>query len=695
MKSLTREAIQRMVDFTGGSGVGGGGGGNTDGLASESWVDENYIAIPYWENLFEAVGTKTTTVGSGTPTTVDYTFDANEKPETKTTTEGGVTTTVTTAVTGVKVKPHYLTGLFGINKTLYFEEAGTSYNVGIGVQSPSEKLHVNGNSKLWGNIFMNGYINGLTNIDGLVYIYNAKVGIGVSSPTSKLHVSGNVAANNFIAGTDNGSYIKIGPIRIEYEQSTNSLKVYNTTANTVANLYATGGISSLGIGSGGSGSSGALADLDDVTLTNPQAGQILVYRNSHWVNENMPTPGGSGTVTSISAGTGLSNSTGGAITTTGTISISSTYQTYISHGETAYGWGNHATAGYLTGINSTMINTALGFTLSGTAGETYDLDAFLTGIDASMINTALGFTLSGTSGSTYDLDNFLTSVAFSDLTNHPTTLSGYGITDAVDNSTTWWGAQISNGAVSGNMTNVGNITMSNSSRIDTANNGDLYIGNSSNAAWVMIQDMCSALGDTYWKIYTSGSALFGATTFNGSLTINGNIDTVNNVTLSDEGVGGSRFLYFGASSYIKKINTMFVIGVNGTETINVYNNLFFAAVEIRSSVGVYSAGYVTAASDINLKDKIGTPTLTTEDIASASPILFKWKDRKDQDVHVGAIAQEWQKLLPEVVRQQDGVLSMDYGVAALVSAMTIAKTVVNHEQRLAILENELNKQKEL
>ena len=342
-----------------------------------------------------------------------------------------------------------------------------------------------------------------------------------------------------------------------------------------------------------------------------------------------------------------------------------------------------------------MINTALGFTLSGTAGETYDLDDFLTGINSTMINTAIGFTLSGTAGETYDLDAFLTSVAFSDLTNHPTTLSGYGITDAVDDSTTWWGAQISNGAVSGNMTGVGNITMDNSSRIDTANNGDLYIGNSSNAAWVMIQDMCSALGDTYWKIYTSGSALFSATTFNGNLTINGNIDTVNNVTLSDEGVGGARFLYFGASSYIKKINTMFVIGVNGTETINVYNNLFFAAVEIRSSVGVYSAGYVTAASDINLKDKIGTPTLTTKDIASASPILFKWKDRKDQDVHVGAIAQEWQKLLPEVVRQQDGVLSMDYGVAALVSAMTIAKTVVNHEQRLTILENELNKQKEL
>lgn len=54
-------------------------------------------------------------------------------------------------------------------------------------------------------------------------------------------------------------------------------------------------------------------------------------------------------VTKVSTGTGL---TGGDITSTGTISINSTYQTYISNGNTAYGWGNHANAGY---IKSTSI----------------------------------------------------------------------------------------------------------------------------------------------------------------------------------------------------------------------------------------------------------------------------------------------------------------------------------------------------
>lgn len=60
-----------------------------------------------------------------------------------------------------------------------------------------------------------------------------------------------------------------------------------------------------------------------------------------------------GTVTSVtlSSGTGITVSNSGtAITSSGsrTISISSTYQTYISHGEAAYGWGDHAQAGYLT-----------------------------------------------------------------------------------------------------------------------------------------------------------------------------------------------------------------------------------------------------------------------------------------------------------------------------------------------------------
>ena len=43
------------------------------------------------------------------------------------------------------------------------------------------------------------------------------------------------------------------------------------------------------------------------------------------------------------------------------------------------------------------------------------------------------------------------SYSFSELTSHPTTLSGYGITDALGSGTTFWGQSASNGSVSGNI----------------------------------------------------------------------------------------------------------------------------------------------------------------------------------------------------------------------------------------------------
>lgn len=63
--------------------------------------------------------------------------------------------------------------------------------------------------------------------------------------------------------------------------------------------------------------------------------QILHSGNyTSYVNTtNFPGLDKTGTVTKVSAGTGL---TGGDITSSGTIAINSTYQTYISHGESAY-----------------------------------------------------------------------------------------------------------------------------------------------------------------------------------------------------------------------------------------------------------------------------------------------------------------------------------------------------------------------
>ena len=113
---------------------------------------------------------------------------------------------------------------------------------------------------------------------------------------------------------------------------------------------------------------------------------------------------------------------------------------------------------------------------------------------------------------------------------------------------------------------------------------------------------------------------------------------------------------------------------------------------------IYATGAVTCLSDIREKNILGQTKITVEQIASMPSIVYKWKDNgDDRDEHVGSIAQDWQSVLPQAVltaKDEKKTLSMQYGVAALVSAITIARKVVDHERRIKELENENRKLKE-
>ena len=109
--------------------------------------------------------------------------------------------------------------------------------------------------------------------------------------------------------------------------------------------------------------------------------------------------------------------------------------------------------------------------------------------------------------------------------------------------------------------------------------------------------------------------------------------------------------------------------------------------EVLVQTGVLSNGYVTALSDVRKKNVIEDVELDVNAIALARLIRFTWKDGHDQNEHVGGIAQEWQKILPEAVHEAaDGTLSMDYGAIGMISAVTLARKVVEQERRLEELE---------
>ena len=98
---------------------------------------------------------------------------------------------------------------------------------------------------------------------------------------------------------------------------------------------------------------------------------------------------------------------------------------------------------------------------------------------------------------------------------------------------------------------------------------------------------------------------------------------------------------------------------------------------------------VSQTSDIRRKNIISDVGMAIDDIAKAPMFRFTMKDDDEGIVRIGTSAQYWQTVIPEVVSEDKrGVLGLQYDVAALAGVITVAKRVVDHEQRIAELEKE-------
>ena len=102
-----------------------------------------------------------------------------------------------------------------------------------------------------------------------------------------------------------------------------------------------------------------------------------------------------------------------------------------------------------------------------------------------------------------------------------------------------------------------------------------------------------------------------------------------------------------------------------------------------------SGASITNRSDMRDKDVIKAIDLKVNDIATAPSFLYTCKDG-DKRVMTGTSAQYWKTVLPEVVfSDPKGKLSLDYGVTALASAISLARTTITHEEKIAKLEKEI------
>jgi len=494
---------------------------------------------------------------------------------------------------------------------------------------------------------------------------------------------------------------------------------------------------------------------------------------------------------------------GGSLAADRTIDIASTYKGYIDEGHTAYGWGNHASAGYLT--SATAANTYLpltGGTLTGvttikyTSQEAFAVNRSNNSIVSigfygrvnSVDDTQLGrigydtlgawvrdasdtdyryiyhtgnltlATLAGTTaigsstnpvyytGSAFAACNLSTTYApynaagylpLSGGTMANTTVVGSLNADLLDGQ---HGSYYAAAASLGNYLPLAGGTMTGSPVLSNA----VYL-RANNAAGTDMSILGINASDNLLVGYGTAGQGYETHVYGGStafhygtaravgmtLTSGGNIGigvaaptvklqvagavtatgagtfqtltltstaAANHINFSRAGAnyinlptGGS--LNFSVGGY-GGANTMFRINANGAAvnaTIST-TNTFSVGGTIYASTGIYSDGYVSAfgvssTSDERFKRDFIDTTLSVADIAHAPSITFLWKDREGRR-QAGSLAQYWETVLPEVVSEHDGKKALDYGAAALVSAITIARDVNDHERRIQELERE-------
>lgn len=351
------------------------------------------------------------------------------------------------------------------------------------------------------------YGGGSTPTSGVTW---TALGAATSEPINLSHLTGALGNCSFwgrnpvydaTSGhmTVSGNMTDVGSITMRYNNDDNrSVKIEVDEYGNLkfnGNIYATGGVSALGnSSSGGGGGGGSIVSWTQLVTSGTKIATVTI--DSESTDVYAPTSGGAGGATTLG---GLNDVTLGSLDD----------GHYLRYNSSNSKWVNGQFSSLITTLNaipdsinngSYLINYNGGWSLTKYEQSSSGISADVSGtgnvvIDARLssnvltltkgslpvasANTLGGFKTGSNTGLTLNTNTGVLSLAISGVTSdtytqvtvdkygrvtvgaNPNTLAGYGITDAVKNSTTWWGRPIgSNNTVTGNMTNVGSITMS-------------------------------------------------------------------------------------------------------------------------------------------------------------------------------------------------------------------------------------------
>lgn len=132
------------------------------------------------------------------------------------------------------------------------------------------------------------------------------------------------------------------------------------------------------------------------------------------------------------------------------------------------------------------------------------------------------------------------------------------------------------------------------------------------------------------------------------------------------------------------------IGLSAWSATLNYINATSIGTATLTATGKITCQSLTQTSDMRLKNVVRPMDLSVEAIAKAPSFIHQWK--RDGTFDLGSSAQYWAEMSSLFTpRDKDGFLTMQYGKAALLSAIAIARRTVSHEERIRNLESENKK----
>ena len=336
------------------------------------------------------------------------------------------------------------------------------------------------------------------------------------------------------------------------------------------------------------------------------------------------------------------------------------------------------------------------------AGNSVSLGGSLT---AATLKTSLGLGSLAYKSSLVAAD--IPGIDWSKITSgKPTTLSGYGITDA----------KIANGTIT-----LGTNTITPLTSHQAIYNLTLQAGSFSAVTFdpngaaktVNIPTTTSHISEGTNLYYTDARARAsitgGATTvLTNNLTASRALVSNGNGKIAVSAVTSTELGYLDGVTSAIQTQLDAKVAIDVTQTITGEKN-FTGGLKVNGQSISYSptdnlwsldghmhlTGDLTFSSARALKNIIDQRSLTLEQLSVIKPTRFTWKDGRDNEIHAGGIADDVMTVIPEVVRKAaDGTLSMNYSSASFVMAASLVDIVSDLSNQVRMLKVKIREMEE-